>query len=152
MPIPMSEFPPRERPLLRALMPWQKIVLAILDKARGPMTRSMIHAVALRYGLANQHVTNIIQALGPSDPVKRAAFDSKRGKPSLFTLGYTEEQEYDVDGVIELGVKITPSGRAMLGVIQDYIRNKGLESILPEMPDQADTEMTDAPNARAVHG
>jgi hypothetical protein len=155
MPVPLSDFPegrPKPKPLRRALTPWQKRVLAVLARARGPMNRNMIRDTCVRYGFATQWVTGVIQALGPSDPAKRAAFDRKHGKPSLLSLGYVEEREYDVDGVSELGVKITELGRAALEQVEDDLRKAGLEPILPESCVEVTEDYSDAPPVRGVHG
>jgi hypothetical protein len=124
----------------------------VLDRARGHMTRAMINDVCHKHGVGSQYITGVIQALGPSDPKKRAVFDSKMGKPSLLTLAYVEEREYDIDGVVELGLKITELGRAALRQVEEDLHANHLPPILPESFGDVEQEMSDAPQLRSRVG
>lgn len=155
MPIPLTEFPgdqavPSTAPdapriLFRMLSPWQLRTLAVLSRATGPMTRSQIHDVCMRYGIGNRWPIGVSEAIGQSDPIKRAAGDKKRGKPCLLTLKYVTEDRYDIEGSTELGIMITDLGRTVLGMAEKRLLSMGKDPILPESPVTLEDE--DAPPA-----
>lgn len=141
MPIPLAQFPGDEvvphstpetpRILFRMLTPWQLKTLAVLSRAVGPMTRTQIHETCMRYGVGNRFPVGVSEAVGQSDPIKRAAGDKKRGKPSLLTLQYVTESKYDIEGSTELGLTITDLGRSVLAMAEQRLVNMGKGTILP---------------------
>jgi hypothetical protein len=128
------------RPVFRILSVAQLKVLALLATCRGPMSRTNIGDRLNKLGVGYVRAGIIVgEAVGYSDPVKRKKFeDSKAGgsgkKPSLLTLGFLSEKRYDIDGVSELGLKITPEGRAFLAQWEERLKDRGLPPILPELP------------------
>lgn len=85
-------------------------VLQVLCQTGGVLTRTKI---AERIGAIK--AVSTAWAIGYSDPAKRAAFKltkdgSSAGTP-LLDLGYVEEVELDIDGKVEVGVRITELGQ-----------------------------------------
>ena len=160
MPIPSA--PKRElrtgvfpAPRLRLMTDWQLRVLSILTRARGHMTRTMIEEECIRLGFRSGAQSGVMLAIGRSDPAKREKYEKASQKTytlSLLTLEYVEERQYDVDGIREIGVKITPLGRAALVQIEDHRRNKGEPDILPDVTDDdgIDTDATPPPMTAAT--
>lgn len=154
MPIPLTQFPKDDpapsssdapRVLLRMLSPWQLKTLAVLSRAVGPMTRTQIHETCMRYGVGNRFTVGVSEAIGQSDPTKRAAGDKKRGKPCLLTLKYVTEDRYDIEGTTELGILITPMGREALRLAEQRLINMGDGPILPDTIPTADDDVDARP-------
>lgn len=134
-PLRTATFPPDPPPLLRALTLMQRQVLAVLNIARGPMTRTEIHEALARRGLVYAHVGSVSQSIAKTLP----------GQPSLLELGYVVENRYNIgsDGVIDVprwqfGIKITPVGRSAFNTLVDIWRRKGEGDILPPVLETAD--------------
>lgn len=85
-------------------------VLQVLYRSRGPLTRAKISE-----WIGNKTQVVVGRAVGYSDPAKRQTFEQTIDggyRPSLLTLEYVEEDELDIDGLIEVVVRLTPKGRA----------------------------------------
>lgn len=84
-------------------------VLDCLYRSKGPLSRGRMSE-----RIGNKTVVVVGRAVGYSDPERRAAFENTKDggfRPSLLTLGYVEEVQLDIDGLIETVVSLTKKGR-----------------------------------------
>lgn len=102
----------------------QMRVLAVLAKARGPLSR-----LKLSDKIGNKTQVVVGRAIGYSDPAKRTAFEQTKDGggaigmpcPSLLTRGYVTEVSIEVEeGITELCVVITDAGRSFLDSLGDF--------------------------------
>jgi hypothetical protein len=98
-----------ERPLKTEPTNVQLWILRILSKAKGALSITILERkIGCKY-------TAVWNAIGITDPVKRAAYErSKNGRwqATLMTLGYVRYVINDLDGKKEPAYEITPEGRA----------------------------------------
>lgn len=154
---PATPTPPNPAPVLfRVLTPAQARVLAVLGRSRGPLSRTAINEVLNRFGVGFVRPVAIGEAVGPSDAVARTKLEQKTRKLTLLTLGYVSERDYDIDGITETGLKITPLGREALDRIETAMRAEAAREgrdfipILPDLPDESQDDSEDAPPRHAV--
>lgn len=117
----MPVVPPKSKAVDQLSRPQQRVLEALFN-ANGPLTRTVLSAIC-----GNKTQVMVGRAVGYSDPIKRAAFEQTKDGggspgnpcPSLLTLGYVEEIALDIDGLIEVAVKLTASGRLIAQQIVD---------------------------------
>lgn len=143
-------------PVFRVLTSAQERVLAVLARSRGPLSRTAIGQVLNRFKVGYVRGGIVVgEAVGPSDAAARAKLEQKTRKPTLLGLGYVTEREYDIEGLTELGLKITPLGREALTRIEAskkaWADRYGVEyePILPDLLDESQAD-DDAPPRQAV--
>jgi hypothetical protein len=110
-------------------------VLRWLSQLKGPMKRTHINDRLVGHGIRrNREPKDVGEAVGYSDPEKRAAFERSKaggGQPSLLTLGYVREVPVEFDSFRELGLLITPAGIEALARVDLWAYTAGHQPLFP---------------------
>lgn len=110
-----------ETQVIKGLSIPQIRVLQVLASVRpgGGITRTRISE------RAGTTAVLVGKAVGKTDPIKRAEFENTKDggfRKSLLSLGYVVETLITVEGLEELIISITPSGREMFSTVEEIAR------------------------------